>query len=966
MVGALLSPEWVCSQGKNVGRAYEPNTTQHRAEATALKASLLRQEQTSRSLTLSRSLWLDAAKLFTTANSSDQAANARLEAAEIAGMLGHYDAARQTYREILRTGSEEARCKALSRMARTYASTGPVSTADQISLQAMRVCEPLGAAGQAEGLEARGEVLESAGEHTESVEYFTRAARLFAEAKDDNGRAQSLLMTAVSLYSDGKQSEQLEAAGLALQLWSRTGNDFGVARARALLGIFAVTRGEFETAQCNYRIAQPLFQAIGNRDEEASVLNGLGFASRETGDWQKSLEHYRSAKAAFASVHDLPGEYEAIAGMGKVLLKTKRFAQLLQLSALELAIARRSGDQALIASSLADVAAVYEAQANYSRAETLLRRALETYRSNHHLHGQGDVLIRLGRLRAQRGQDLEALRLFDQAYELRERTGQIEEIAKIHYEQAHIYRRLNRLGEAKSAIEKTIEIVETQRVTIAQFDSRASYFASVHRYYAFYIELLMQLAKLDPAGDFAKKAFEASERSKVRSLLDLLTTSSQDASCGELLARQLPSQDPAVQARDVPQNVAHAAPTLTLEQVQAEIDDGETMLLEYTLGEESSFVWAVGRDQISSYELPSSDRVRKLVSALREDLEPPRPKKQESASDYQARVRQADRAYLAHSRELSKILLGPVNLPESKRLLIVSDGSLQYVPFAALPLPGPAGRLKLLVDRYEINMLPSASVLGTVRKAAATRAAAGATLAVFADPVFEPDDQRIPVHRLPAARSEERPHSLDRAIRDTGGSHYIPRLPASREEAKAIAAVFRSAPEASVHIALDFDANRAYVLAGGLSPFRLIHFATHGVVDARQPEMSGVILSLVDTHGRRVDGYLRMGDVYKLNLAADLVVLSSCDSALGKDLESEGIIGLPRAFLYAGARSVIASLWKVNDQATAKLMSALYTRVGRGESPGAALRQAQLEMVNSDRWSKPYYWAAFLLQGDYR
>src|SRR5262249_16333324 len=153
--------------------------------------------------------------------------------------------------------------------------------------------------------------------------------------------------------------------------------------------------------------------------------------------------------------------------------------------------------------------------------------------------------------------------------------------------------------------------------------------------------------------------------------------------------------------------------------------------------------WAVGRDQIASYELPPSDRVRKLVRALRVALVPPRLEKQESASDYQARVRQMDRAYEAHSRELSKILLGPVDLPQRKCLLIVSDGSLQYVPFAALPLPGPERHLKPLVDRYEINMLPSASVLGTVRKAAATRAAARATLAVFADPVFEPDDQRI-------------------------------------------------------------------------------------------------------------------------------------------------------------------------------------------------------------------------------
>jgi len=130
--------------------------------------------------------------------------------------------------------------------------------------------------------------------------------------------------------------------------------------------------------------------------------------------------------------------------------------------------------------------------------------------------------------------------------------------------------------------------------------------------------------------------------------------------------------------------------------------------------------------------------------------------------------------------------------------------------------------------------------------------------------------------------------------------------------------------------------------------------------------MSGLFLSLVGNRVRREDGYLRLGDIYKLKLSADLVVLSSCDSALGKDLDSEGIIGLPRGFLYAGAKSVIASLWKVNDDATAVLMSRLYARIKKGESPGSALRGAQLEMVRDEQWSNPYYWAAFVLQGDYK
>jgi CHAT domain-containing protein len=165
---------------------------------------------------------------------------------------------------------------------------------------------------------------------------------------------------------------------------------------------------------------------------------------------------------------------------------------------------------------------------------------------------------------------------------------------------------------------------------------------------------------------------------------------------------------------------------------------------------------------------------------------------------------------------------------------------------------------------------------------------------------------------------------------------------------------------------LGFDATRRSIVDGSLAHNRVIHFATHGIVDSRHPEMSGIILSLVNARGEHEDGYLRLSDIYNLKLTADLVVLSSCESALGKDLESEGTIGLPRGFLYAGARSVIASLWKIDDDATAILMKALYLRMQQGESPSGALHDAELELSKDERFADPYYWAAFVVEGDYK
>jgi CHAT domain-containing protein len=951
--------------GANHGR----DVLKQRAETASAKAALLREKQTSADLNSAVGLFRESARLFEAASLHEDAADAHVHAGEIYFTFSQYDKARRSYREALKIGQHpEVRCRVLSRMAQSYVPTGPFALADDYSKQAMSVCEHLNEKAQAEALEARGEVLDFAGESAESGDHLRRARDLFALANDDAGQARTLYTLALlDLFSGDKRARGLATAEEALRLSTSTGNRYEVARMRSLLGISAIRRGEFETAQCNYAVARPVFRGIGSKDDEAIVLNGLGYVSRETGDWQKSLEYYQRARSFFGDVRDLRGEIEAITGIGKAMTAMKNYHALLPLYRAELRLARQTGDPIEVAASLADIAGAVEAEKRYAKAETFYRSALEAYRGADDISGEGHILALLGRLQAKQGLYSQAITSLEQANALKEKTSEVEDIARIQYELAFVYGRLDRLEDARLTIEKTIEIIEKQRVSISHFDSRASYFAAVHRYYSLYVQILMLLDRKNPAHGFAEMAFDASERSKVRSLLDLFAATSQDAPCEELLQKQLNTESSTeIHAAAVEKSASPSpAPTLTLKEVQAEIEDDGAVLLEYALGDENSYVWAIDQYQITSYELPQSGRIRKLVERLREALVTPQLKDGERAAEYQARVRKIDQTYQADARQLSQLLLGPVALGRAKRLLIVPDGSLQYIPFAALPIPGM--NKDFLVDHFEIDVLPSASLLGILRKATGKRAPPTATAAIFADPVFESDDERVSTPRADTRKSyEDRPASLNRAIRDSGGSQYIARLPASRDEANAIASVLRSEDPQAVQVALDFDASRAHVLRDGLTRFRLVHFATHGIVDIRHPEMSGLILSLVDKKGRKQDGYLRLGDIYKLKLSADLVVLSSCDSALGKDLESEGIIGLPRGFLYAGAKSVIASLWKVNDDATAALMSRLYARIKKGESPGSALRGAQLEMVRDEQWSNPHNWAAFVLQGDYR
>jgi len=385
-------------------------------------------------------------------------------------------------------------------------------------------------------------------------------------------------------------------------------------------------------------------------------------------------------------------------------------------------------------------------------------------------------------------------------------------------------------------------------------------------------------------------------------------------------------------------------------------------LIEYALGDQASYAWLADREKITSYKLPRKDQIRDLAQAFRNDLLPPQPFADEPAKEFARRKSAAKQNQQVRAQKLARILIGKLPLKPQQRVLIIPDGPLQYIPFSALPLPG-GKKGTFFLEQHEIVVVPSASALAAMR--ARKRVPPTAEIAVFADPVFEREQKSSGAARGPAAQRSANERALTRARHDMHASKHIDRLPGSRKEADAIEEIF--GPDSTL-MKRRFDANRDAVLDGKLSSFRKIHFATHGIMDLRHPEISGLILSLVNQEGKPQDGYLLLEDIYNLKLSADLVVLSSCESALGKELQAEGIIGLPRGFLHAGARSVIASLWKVDDEASAILMKELYTRMRRqGESPSAALREAQLTLIRAnDQYSDPYFWAAFVLEGEYK
>jgi CHAT domain-containing protein len=346
------------------------------------------------------------------------------------------------------------------------------------------------------------------------------------------------------------------------------------------------------------------------------------------------------------------------------------------------------------------------------------------------------------------------------------------------------------------------------------------------------------------------------------------------------------------------------------------------------------------------------------------------------------------------AQKLSQMILGPIASQLSvRRLVIVADGPLQYIPFAMLPEPPVvSGQLSVaknngprttdngqpLIVKHEVISLPSASALAIQRAELAGRKPAPKILAVIADPVFDRADVRLQ-SRIPEASQKEQAQTLtfddarsiehlaEKSDDGSGGKSrrlFIPRLPFTRQEAMRLLAL---TSKDSSFGALDFQANRETVLSGDLGQYRYVHFATHGVMDSERPGLSSLVLSMVDEQGKLRDGFVRANDIYNLKLPAELVVLSACQTGLGKEIKGEGLVGLTRGFMYAGAARVVVSLWSVNDKATAELMTKFYEKMlKQGERPAAALRAAQVEMWKQKAWQSPYYWAAFTIQGEWR
>jgi CHAT domain-containing protein/tetratricopeptide (TPR) repeat protein len=910
--------------------------------------------------------------------------------------LDCYNLALRLFRD---EGDRLGEAETLNNMAVAHHALGELKTSLELSIQSLPLRrETRDLQGEVSTLNNIGSAYWASGDALLALDYYNQTLPLRRALRDVAGEARTLNNIGTAYSNLGDPQKALESYLQALPLRRQVEDSGGEANTLSNIGLIYHAMGEPQTALDYFKRALPLSQFAGDTRQRASAIKNIALAHSGLGEQQKALDYYRQALSIFREIHDQRGEAQILNLMGWVYNQLGDYQNALDHLSQALPICRSVGyrrGEAMVHEDLGRIYREWSAVRDWEKSLDHYRQALAIHKDIKSPQGEAQSLLSI----------------------------------------AHVERERGNLAEARARIDAALGIIESIRASISVQDLRASYLATNQDFYEFHIDLLMAMRRNLPperAAGYAAEALEANERRLARSLLDSLTEARADIRQGvdpqllteeralrqrinakevyriQLISGKHTQEQAAVVENDlnelearyqnVQARIRAASPryaSLTqpaprkLEEIQQQALDDDTLLLEYALGKERSFLWAVTSDSIAVYELPrrelietSARRVYKLLNVSHQ--------------------RQYKRESELASIELSRMLLTAVaDRLDKKRLLIVADGALQYIPFAALPAP-EGGRAREreterqgdkktrrqgdktnpqsaihnpqsftpLIASHEIINLPSASTLALLRQEMAGRKPAHRAVAVLADPVLQADDARV---KQTAAESEvgtpEKSGVSDaenNGLTRSAGEAGVPslaRLPFTRQEAEAILSLARDGKSLK---ALDFNASRAMATSPELAEFRFVHFATHGLINSRRPQLSGIVLSLVDEHGRKQDGFLRAHDVYNLRLGADLVVLSACQTALGEQVRGEGLVGLTQGFMYAGAPRVAASLWNVKDEATAELMKRFYEKMlQEGMRPAAALRAAQVSMWKEKRWEAPYFWAGFMLQGEW-
>ncbi|MEH2242089.1 CHAT domain-containing tetratricopeptide repeat protein [Nostoc sp.] len=903
----------------------------------------------------------------------------------------------------------------LSSIAATYVSLYDFQEALNYLNQARTLSQKIGDRSlEALALSSIAYVYSSLGEKQKELDSLNEALALNHAIENSAAEAKTLNDIAGTYLSTGKPQQALDYHHKALDIQRRLKLLPEEAKTLKDMALVYSSLGDYKQSLKTSEQALKIFERLGDRNTEAITLNDMCNVSRKAQDYKQALDHCNSALNLSHEQKYFSSEQNALVGLVKVYELSKHYPQALDNAKKLEVLASQQNDNFHKGVASFFLSRVYLASGEYQKALESSKEGLSAWHNMGFRLGEANSLDYLGKIYNALKQPQQAIDIYNQALALRHKLADKVGEADTRYNLAVTERDRGNLQDALTQIQTTIKIVEDIRTKVSNEDLRTSYFATVQDYYKFYIDLLMQLHKKDPSKGYDALALHISERSRARGLVELLTQANVDIRKGidpkllaeerqlqwridardkqlsELLSKKespvqlvattkqqiedLLKQQQDLKANIRANNFEYAAlkypQPLTLPQIQQQLDQG-SLLLQYSLGKERSYLWVVTPNSLKSYELANSEKINKAATNLKQQLT--RPLIAGASPEEQA---QAVTDTTKAAQELSQLIIAPVaGQLGQKRLVIVADGILHQIPFAVLSDQNRQGsgeqgagggvNYQPLLMNHEIVNLPSVTSLATQRHQLKGRKMAPKTIAVLADPVFSADDKRV-TGKAPQTSSSldiEENSALQRSLKNINRSG-LDRLPGTRQEAEVILKMV--SPSESFR-AFDFNANYNLATSKQLNQYRLLLFATHGIFDDMNPELSGIVTSLVDKQGKAQKGFLRLNDIFNLDLPAELIVLSACETGLGQEVKGEGLVGLTRGLMYAGSPRVIVSLWNVNDQATSLLMEELYKQIlQQDKSPAVALREAQLKLWQQKDWQNPRYWAAFSLQGEWR
>jgi CHAT domain-containing protein len=957
----------------------------------------------------------DAANIWSSLSDNANASRALLRSGDVCLLVSEYRGAFERYRRALllagKTDDRVIKVRILSHTGSLQSYLGKNDVAHETLSRALALLGKISSLSETianlhgELISYLAEVSYAKGDLARSLKQFEQARKLLHNDRQVEARIH--LFSGYIYGSIGAPERALSEITQALHLYKAINNKLGEGLALTALGLsHSLTRDENRAIEL-HREAISIFRFIGDTHSEAIALNALGQAYENLNEYPIALNNYESALQLFQSNDALDGAAIAVFKIARIYRLSGKPDQALAFYERCLLLSRAAGKVRTEANALNDTALLYIDQGRYKLALKQYSRIQEFYKRIGDRRGLATALNAYGDLLLQLGQNAKALQAYLRARAFGENSGDKGLVAATLYNLARVNRAIGSYDEALTFIKQALNLIEDLRTNVETPELRASYFSGVKEYYQLGAEILMGLEQLRPERGFATEALLLNERARSRSLLDLLDESQHSYAAnapkqlverehelrGLIRAQVQYAMDLSLEGKDssdTPEGTNQLAqlraeyqevlaqlreehsrdlslaysPVSGLEEIQSELRDGSTLLLEYSLGEERSYLWAVSANSLQTYSLPSRQIIEDAARELYKLTTALEGSKGETDNDYQVNVAAAQKAYFDKASAFSEMILGPVAKDlRNKRLLLVTDGALQYVPFEALPVPRAAQNANmLLIDTNEVSTIPSVSTLIALRTTKIQRSSLHVA-AVIADPVFSLSDDRIPsndqsatIATASAAPVRYRVDSLE--SRRKG----LARLSHSLEEAQAILV---AAPAGTTLLAEGFDATPE-TINERIGQYQILHFATHAFVDAEHPELSGIVLSMVDRNGLEKNGLMSLQDIYNLDLSAQLTVLSACQTGLGRDVKGEGLVGLPHSFMSAGSKTVVSSLWKVDDLATTTLMTYFYDGLLRQRMPtAAALRAAKLKMMQDKRWSAPYYWAGFTLQGEY-